>query len=174
MTEKVWKLYEEEQVGKTWEGRKAVPRSKMPDLGWDIAEPLLQETNEKSEDNTTHTAPCLQLLITITIIITAILQHIAMYVKEIPRITNKTVQVVKSMTIKASHNKLLQSIKKNYKTAALAITIVTNSMDRTNRVKQPQTTNRNAQNSPGTRKLNDEYDRSYQSHTSRTHHNNGN
>ena len=33
MTEKVCKLYEEEQIGKTREGRKAVPTSKMPDLG---------------------------------------------------------------------------------------------------------------------------------------------
>ena len=38
MTEKVCKLYKEEQVGKTREGRKAVPANKMPDLGWDIAE----------------------------------------------------------------------------------------------------------------------------------------
>ena len=174
MTEKVCQLYEEEQVGKTREGRKAVPTSKMPDLGWDIAEAQLQETNEKPEDNTTHTAPCLQLLITIAIIITAILQHIAMYVKEIPRITNKTVEAVKSMTMKASHNKLLQSIKENYKTAALAIAVATNTTDHTNRVKQPQTTHRNAQNSPGTRKLNDGNNGLYQSHTSRTHHNSSN
>ena len=33
MTEKVCKLYEEEQTEKTREGRKAVPTSKMPDLG---------------------------------------------------------------------------------------------------------------------------------------------
>ena len=38
MTEKVCQLYEEEQVGKVREGRKAVPKIKMPDLGWDIAE----------------------------------------------------------------------------------------------------------------------------------------
>ena len=37
MTEKICQLYEE-QTGKTREGRKAVPNSKMPDLGWDIAE----------------------------------------------------------------------------------------------------------------------------------------
>ena len=78
------------------------------------------------------------------------------------------------MTMKASRNKFLQNIKDSYKTAALAITIVTSTTDCTNRVKQPQTTNRNAQNSPGTRKLNDEYDGSYQSHTSRTYNNNGN
>ena len=72
MTEKVGQLYEEEQVGKTREGRKAVPMSKMPDLGWDIAKTQLQETQQKPEDNTTHTATCLQLLITITIIIITI------------------------------------------------------------------------------------------------------
>ena len=33
MTGKVCQLYEEEQVGKLREGRKAVPSSKMPDLG---------------------------------------------------------------------------------------------------------------------------------------------
>ena len=149
MTEKVCQLYEEEQVGKTWEGRKAVPTSKMPDLGWDIAEAQLQEIQEKAEDNITHRAPWLQLLITIAIIITAILEHITMYVKEIPRMTNKTVQAVKSTTMKASRNKFLQNIKENYKTAALAITIATNTTDHTNHIKQPQTTNRNAQNPPG-------------------------
>ena len=42
MTEKVCQLYEEQQTGKVREGRKAVPSSKMPDLGWDIAETQLQ------------------------------------------------------------------------------------------------------------------------------------
>ena len=38
MTEKVCKLYKEEQIGKTREGRKAVPTSKMPNIGLGIAE----------------------------------------------------------------------------------------------------------------------------------------
>ena len=49
MTEKVCKLYEEEQAGKTREGRKAVPNSKMPDLAWDIAETKL--TLEAQKEN---------------------------------------------------------------------------------------------------------------------------
>ena len=49
MTKKVCKLYEEEQTGKTREGRKAVPTSKMPDLGWDIAETqLIQKTKRRA------------------------------------------------------------------------------------------------------------------------------
>ena len=180
MIEKVCQLYEEEQVGKTREGRKAVPASKMPDLGWDIAETQLQkdwkniETQDKPENNTRHITPSFQVLITVAIIITAILEHIAMYVKEIPRMAKKTVQAVKSTTIKASHNKFLQNIKENYETAALAKTIATSTMACTNRMKQSQTTNRNAQNSPGMRKLNDEYNGLYQSCTSRTYNNNGN
>ena len=51
----------------------------------------------------------------------------------------------------------------------LAITIVTNTTDRTNHSGQAQIHNRNTQNSPGTQKFNDEYDESYQSLTSRTH-----
>ena len=56
MTEKVCKLYEEEQIGKTREGRKAVPTSKMPDLGWDIAERQLIQENQK-EKNSNLTPP---------------------------------------------------------------------------------------------------------------------
>ena len=49
MTEKVCKLYESGQTGKTREGRKSVPNSKMPDLAWDIAEtqPTLEAQKEK-------------------------------------------------------------------------------------------------------------------------------
>ena len=33
ITEKICQLYEKEQIGKVRNGRKAVPSSKMPDLG---------------------------------------------------------------------------------------------------------------------------------------------
>ena len=62
MTEKVCKLYEEEQVGKTREGRKAVPANKMPDLGWDITEQLQGDKKSKEVENSrkeghTHDTP---------------------------------------------------------------------------------------------------------------------
>ena len=63
MTEKVCQLYEEEQTGKVREGRKTVPCSKMPDLGWDIAETQLKtdgrkmEVQENAETNNSFTAP---------------------------------------------------------------------------------------------------------------------
>ena len=51
MTEKVCKLYEKEQIGKTREGRKAVPTNKMPDLGWDIAETQLVQEDQGNNDS---------------------------------------------------------------------------------------------------------------------------
>ena len=86
MTEKVCQLYEEEQVGKLREGRKAVPSSKMPDLGWDIAETQLQKENraeevqELSETDTLLTAVPFQAMIAIVILITTILEHLKSHI----------------------------------------------------------------------------------------------
>ena len=77
MTEKVCKLYKEEQVGKTREGEKVVPAKKMPNLGWDIAETQLLQKNR--ENNNTTMAFTLQALITITIMLATFLEHIAVY-----------------------------------------------------------------------------------------------
>ena len=172
MTEKVCKLYEEEQVGKTGEGRKAVPANKMPDLGWDIAETQLLQENQGN--NNTHMTLALQTVITITIMLITFLEHITAYAKKIPKFAKKTAQVVKRMITKASHNVSLPNIKDSYKTTILAITIVTNMKDHTSHSGQAHTNNRNMQNYPGTRKLNDKYDDSYQSHTSKTYNNSGN
>ena len=147
----------------------------MPDLGWDIAETQLQkdskqtEVQESSKINTQQTALALQAMIAIAVIITTIVQHIRAYVQEIPEITRKAKQVVKSATTKISRNKLIQNIKKSYKTAVLAITIGTDATDHTSHMNQHQTANKSTQNTPGTQKLNDEYDGFYQLHTSRTH-----
>ena len=51
MTEKVCQLYEEEQLGKTRKGRRAVPANKMPELGWDIAEALEIKENKHKANN---------------------------------------------------------------------------------------------------------------------------
>ena len=91
MTEKVCKLNEEERIGKTREGRKAVPTNKMPDLGWDIAETQLVQENQGSNDS--HMTPPLQTLIMVIIMLIAILEHITTYVKEIPKLAKKRAQV---------------------------------------------------------------------------------
>ena len=147
ITEKVCKLYEQEQVGKTREGRKAVPANKMSDLEWDIAETQLFQENQGN--NNTHMTLTLQTVITITIMLATFLEHIMAYARKIPKLAEKIAQAVKSMITKASHNRLFQNIKDSYKIAALAITIATNTKDRTSRSGQTHINNRNMQNYPG-------------------------
>ena len=162
MTEKVCQLYEEEQVGKTREGRKAVPANKMPDLGWDIAETLSVEENQREEQHDTcFTNNCHNN------------HHDNNSNKansNIPRKTSsrlikKAVQATKYLTSKASRNILLQNIKDFYKTAALAVSIATNMTDHTSCNELTHRNNRNSQNNTYTRKSNDEYDYLYQSHS---------
>ena len=108
-------------------------------------------------------------MIAIAIIITTLLENITAYIQEIPQTTRNAGQAIKTTTRKISHNKLFQKFKKSYKTAALVVNLATNMTGCTSHTNQPQTTNRNTQNTPGTQKLNDEYDGSYQSPTSRPH-----
>ena len=50
---------------------------------------------------------------------------------------------------KASRNKIIQNIKDFHRTTMLAITIATNTADRTNHGRQAQLNNRNTQKPPG-------------------------
>ena len=145
MTKKVCKLYEEEQIGKMREGRKEVPTSKMPDLGWDIAETQLIQENQK--ENNPNLTPPLQTLIIIIILIIAILKQLITQIKEI---TKRAAQAMENMIKEASRNKLFQKIKNFHRTTMLAITVATNMTNHTNRSGQARTNNRNIQNSPGT------------------------
>ena len=138
MTEKVCKLYEEEQIGKMREGRKAVPTSKMPDLGWDIAETQLIQENQKV-NNPNLTTP-LRALIMIIILIIAILKQLITQIKEI---TKRAVQTTENMIKEASCNKLFQSIKDFHRTTMLAITVATNTTNRTNHSGQARINYRN-------------------------------
>ena len=106
----------------------------------------------------------LQTVITITIMLATFLQHITAGARKILKLAEKIAQAIKSTITKASRNGLLQNIKDTYKTAALAITIVTNTKDHTSRSRQAHRNNRNRQNYPGMQKLNDEYNDLYQSH----------
>ena len=162
MTEKVCKLYEEEQTGKTREGRKAVPNSKMPDLAWDIAETQLTVQKENNPNMT----PLLQTLVTVIILIIAIVKQTTTQIK---RIAKKTTQVIENVTKEASRIEIIKNIKDFHRTLRTAITLATNMTDSTNCKGQVQISNKTTSYSPGTRKPNDEYDGSYQSLTSMTY-----
>ena len=102
----------------------------------------------------------------IIILTIAILKQIITQIKEIAK---RAVQAMENIIKEASHNKLFQNIKDFHRTTMLAITIATNMTNRTNHSGQAQINNRNIQNSPHRRKLNDKYDESYQLLTSRIH-----
>ena len=101
ITEKGCQLYEEEQVGKTREGRKAVPTNKRPDLGWDIAETQLTQENSENRKES-HMTPILQTIITVIIMIITSLEHITAYTMKIPTAARRTVHTIRSTITKAS------------------------------------------------------------------------
>ena len=118
MTEKVCQLYEEEQLGKTREGRKAVPANKMQELGWDIAETLeIQENKQKTNNIPLALRTIVTIIITISVIVrlsTTQLGKLAMFLKE-AAIT----------TLRVSRNVYRQNMERLHKTTIAAITIAT-------------------------------------------------
>ena len=109
----------------------------MPDLGWDIAETQpIQEVQKESNPNMT---PPLQALVMMIILIIAIVRQITTQIKKIAK---KAIQATENMIKKASHNKTLRNIKDFHRTTMLAITIVTNTTNRTDHNKQASINNR--------------------------------
>ena len=137
MTEKVCKLYEEEQTGKTREGRKVVQNSKMPNLAWDIAETQL--TQEAQKENNSNMTPPLQTLVTVIILIIAIVKQT---ITQIKKIAKKAVQAIENMTKEVSRNNIIRNIKDFHRAITSARTIMTNTTDHTNHKKQAQINNK--------------------------------
>ena len=172
MTEKICQLYEEKQVGKVREGRKAVPHNKMPELGWDIAETHIQTElghQEDTQTNSQQTSCTLQTMITIAILISTVLEHIKIHIQEIPAVARNITQLAKTAITKISHTRFMQNIRESYKTAKLVVTIATSTTNRTSHTILQQTNNNNKQKHPGTQKLNNQHDGSYQSCMPITH-----
>ena len=154
MTEKVCQLYKEDQLGKTREGRKAVPANKMPELGWDIAETLeIQENRQK----TNNIPLALRTIVTIIIIISVIVRlstthlgRLAMFLK-----------VAAITTLRASHNVYRQNMERFHNTTIAAITIATRTTNWIDRNEMNPNSDRNSHISVNSRKPNDEHDYSY-------------
>ena len=98
MTEKICQLYKEEQIGKVREGRKAVPSSKFPELGWDITKEIETQVKEcnnteqvqKIEETEATVLILLQTAIATAILILTLLETFKTYIQEIPEIAKKT------------------------------------------------------------------------------------
>ena len=160
MTEKVCQLYKEEQLGKTREGRKAVPASKMPELGWDIAEILeIQEKRQK----TNNTSLALRTIVTIIIIISVIVK---LSTTQLGKLAMSLKEAVIT-TIGISRNVYEQNMKRLHNTTIAAIAIATSTMNCIDRDKMNPNNDRNSHFGVNSRKPNDEYDYSYRSHPPR-------
>ena len=134
MMEKICQLYEEEQMGKVREGRKAVPSNKMPELGWDIAETHIQTTpgqQETTRTNSQQTPHTLQAMITIAILIAAVLEHIKIHIQEIPTIVRTITQMAKGVIRRINNTRFIQNIRESHSKARLAVTIATGTTSRT-------------------------------------------
>ena len=122
MTEKVCQLYKEEQLGKTREGRKAVPANKMPELGWDTGEILeIQEKRQKTND----TSLALRTIVTIIIIISVIIRLSTTQLGKLAMFLREAV----IMTIGISRNVYKQIMKRLHNTTIAAMAIATNMMN---------------------------------------------
>ena len=157
MTEKVCQLYEEEQLGKTRKGRRAVPANKMPELGWDIVETLEIKENKHKTNNIPL---ALQTVVTIIIIISVIVRlsttqlgKLAMFLKE-----------AAIMTLRASRNVYRQNMERFYNTTTAAITIATSTTNWIDCDEMNPNNDRNSHISVNSRKPNDEHDYSYRLH----------
>ena len=157
MTEKVCQLYEEEQLGKTRKGRRAVPANKMPELGRDTAEALEIKENKHKANNIPL---ALQTVVTIIIIISVIVRlsttqlgKLAMSLKE-----------AAIMTSRASGNVYRQNMERFHNTTTAAITIATSMTNWIDRDEMNPNNDGNSHISVNSRKPNDEHNYSYRSH----------
>ena len=118
MSEKVCQLYEEEQIGKVRQGRKAIPDNKMPDLGWDAMEEVnTQDTPSTTSKGTEKTAKTVQVLpetiMAIAILIITFLETLRPQLQEIFQIGKNMAQAILIATGSMSQNGLLKRTNKN-------------------------------------------------------------
>ena len=157
MTEKVCQLYEEEQLGKTREGRKAVPANKMPELGWDIAETLETQENRQKTNNIPL---ALQTIVTIIIVISVIVRLSTTHLGKLALFLKETAIT----TLRVSRNVYRQNMERFENTTIAAITIATSTTNWIDRDEMNPNNDRNSYFSVNSRKPNDEHNYSYRSH----------
>ena len=148
MTEKVYQLYEGEQIGK---GRKAIPDSKMPDLGWNATEELnTQDTPSITTENTGEIAKtaqvCPETITAIAILIVTFLETLRPQLQKILQIGKNTAQVVLIATRTMSRNRFLKRITKAYRKAIQAVTHMTRTTSHNISRNSQRTANRNQAN----------------------------
>ena len=148
MTEKVSQLYEEEQLGKTREDRKAVPTNKMPELGWDITEALEIKENKHKANNIPL---ALQTIVTIIIIISIIIRLSTKQLRKLATFLKEAAIT----TLKTSWNIYRQNMEKLHNTTMAAITIANSMTNWIDRDEMNPNNDRNSHSSVNSRKPSD-------------------
>ena len=133
MTEKICQMYEEEQVGKVREGRKAVLANRMPELGWDIVETDIQTIPKTTLPDNQQTPHILQIMITIAILITAVLKFIKTHIQKIPPLIRTVTKATEGASRRINNTQFIQNIRESYNKARLVVTIVTDTTNCTSR-----------------------------------------
>ena len=133
MTEKICQLYEEEQMGKVREGRKAVPTHEMPELGWDIAESDIQTIPKTTQQDSQQTPHTLQIMITIAILIAAVLECIKTHIQKIPTLIRTMTKATKGASRRINNTRFIRNIRESYNKARLAVTIAMDTTSGTSR-----------------------------------------
>ena len=131
MTEKIYQLYEEEQVGKVREGRKAVPANKMPELGWDIAETDIRTIPKTTQPDNQQTPYILQIMLTIAILIAAVLEFTKTHIQKIPSLMKTVTKATEGVSRRINNTRFIQNIRESHSKARLAVTIVTGTTSHT-------------------------------------------
>ena len=148
MTEKVCQLYEEEQLGKTREGRKAVPTNKMPELGWDITEALEIKENKHNANN----IPLgLQTIVTIIIIISIVIRLSTTQLRKLAT----SLKGAAITTLKTCGYIYRQNMEKLHITTTAAIIIATSMSNQIDRDEMNPNNDTNSHSSVNSRKPSD-------------------
>ena len=145
MTEKVCQLYEEEQLGKNREGRKAVPTNKMPELGWDITGALEIKENKHNANNIPL---ALQTIVTIIIIISIIIRLSTTQLRKLATFLKEAAIT----TLKTNRNINRQNMEKLHITTTAAITIATSTTNQMDRDEMNPNNDRNSHSTVNSRK----------------------
>ena len=75
------------------------------------------------------------MIIAIVILISTLLEHIKTYTQEIPTAVRNIAQKASKTMTEINHTRFMQSIRESYKMTKLAVSIVTNTTNRTSRTR---------------------------------------
>ena len=106
----------------------------MPELGWDIAETHIRTEPTPQEDTLTanqEISSSLEMIITIAILISTLLEHIKTYTQEIPTAVRNIAQKASKAMTKINHTRFMHNITESYKTEKLVVSVAANMTNRT-------------------------------------------